>query len=96
MLFSRISIEDNFDPVAIYKFYDLLSSEFSDMEIIWKSGIKNVSWGEDADSVKIKVNGKTLFIHNSTNIGYPYERINIGTTNKTQWFNQFELLSVFL
>jgi len=67
MLFSRISIEDNFDPVAIYKFYDLLSAEFSDMEIIWKSGIKNVSYGGDANSVKIKVNGKTLFIHNSTN-----------------------------
>ncbi|MDR2951569.1 MAG: hypothetical protein LBV71_20455 [Prevotella sp.] len=67
MLFSRISIEDNFDPVAIYKFYDLLSAEFSDMEIIWKSGIKNVFYGEDANSVKIKVNGKTLFIHNSTN-----------------------------
>lgn len=67
MFLTKIIIDSYFDTAKAQKFYDLLSTEFSDIELIWKSGTKRVSHAEDANVVLIKVYGKTLYVHNSTN-----------------------------
>ena len=67
MLFSRVSFEDYYDEGKILKFYDLVSKEFDDVELVWKHNTKTVDSFSESNTVQIKSKGEKLFIHNSIN-----------------------------
>lgn len=67
MLFSRRPINCYFDSAQIQEFYNLIANDFSDIELIWKSGRKEVDDRDIADSASIKIIGRNMFNLNSYN-----------------------------
>ena len=68
MFFSRFLIKSVFfDHKNIQHLYDLLSKDYPNLELIWKSDLKTVSDPQLANAGVIKINNKTVFSQNEKN-----------------------------